>query len=79
MRAFKLILSLLCAICFAIGCAKSTATSTDNTQQPISQSVPTLQSPSQNLPTLQSVQRRIIIAKAQDTLIGFSLINFSKF
>ena len=75
MRAFKLILSLLCAICFAIGCAKSTAATADNTQQPISQSVPTLQSPSQNLPTLQSAQRRIIIAKNGDVIDGNGYAN----
>ena len=67
MKVFKLIISLLCACLFVIGCAKKTAPSIDNTTshspkpQLVSQNAPTLQSP------LQGIQKSIIIAKNGDT------------
>lgn len=76
MKVFKLIISLLCACLFVIGCAKKTAPSIDNTTshspkpRPVSQNAPVSQSP-QSPPTLQSplqgIQKSIIIAKNGDT------------
>ena len=71
MKVFKLIISLLCAIIFAIGCAKTTAPN-DN-PQPISQTPPTLQ----NAPILQSqnMPKSIIFAKNGDTIDGNGYAN----
>ncbi len=52
MKVFKLIVLLLCASCFIIGCAKKTAQSTDSPKPQ-----PTLQSP------LQSIPKSVIIAR----------------
>lgn len=76
MKVFKLIISLLCACLFVIGCAKKTVPSIDSTTshspkpRPTPQNATTLQSP-QSPPTLQSplqgAQKSIIIARNGDT------------
>ena len=78
MKVFKLIISLLCAIIFAIGCAKNTAPTADSPQPtlqnaPISQTPPTLQ----NAPILQSqaIPKSIIFAKNGDTIDGNGYAN----
>lgn len=71
MQVFKLIISLICALCFAIGCAKTTTPTTDSPKpRPTPQNAPTLQSP-QSPPTLQSplqsIPKSVMIAKNGDT------------
>lgn len=62
MKIFKLIISLLCALLFAIGCAKTTTQTADSPKpQPTLQTPPTLQSP------LQSIPKSVMIAKNGDT------------
>lgn len=62
MKIFKLLISLLCASLFVIGCAKTTTQTADSPKaQPISQNTPTLQSP------LQGAQKSVIFAKNGDT------------
>ena len=72
MQVFKLTLSLLCVMCFAIGCAKTTAQTTPQSQP---QTAPILQSPQNSLqsqPTLQSplqgMAKQIRIARNGDTI-----------
>lgn len=65
MKILKLLISLLCVSLFAIGCAKTTAQTTDSAMsQPILQTPPTLQSP-QN--PFQGIPKSVIIAKNGDT------------
>ena len=79
MKIFKIIISLICALCFAIGCAKTTTQTADSaTSQPTPQNAPISQSP-QSPPTLQSplqgIQKSIIIAKNGDTIDGNGYAN----
>lgn len=82
MKVFKLIISLLCACLFVIGCAKKTAPSIDNTTshspkpRPTPQNAPTLQrTPTLQTPMLQGIQKSIIIAKNGDTIDGNGYAN----
>lgn len=65
MKIFKLLISLLCASLFAIGCAKTTTQSVQTTDsattQPTLQNAPTLQTP------FQSIPKSVMIAKNGDT------------
>ncbi len=68
-KTLKLIFALLCAMCFAIGCAKTTARTTPQSQP---QNAPILQNPPQSPPTsqspLQSMAKRVLFPKNGDTI-----------
>ena len=68
MKIFKIIISLLCALLFVIGCAKTTAQTADSaTSQPTPQNAPTLQSVPTLQSPLQSIPKSVMIAKNGDT------------
>lgn len=77
MKFLKLILLLLCVVCFINGCAKATKPTIDNPNNPqvSPNSQPTLQSPLQSQPTLQGMSKRIIIAKNNSTFDANSYPN----